>query len=181
MTSVRVDQEREDFSLTWRRLFILVALALLGAVTAAGAQPVAVPDTWGGDIWSRSRLTGSWGGLRDAMGKRGVMFDADLQLIPQGVLDGGRDTAVELWGTADYTLNMDTQKLGLWPGGFLRVYAASSFGESLSSDTGALVPANTAWLLQIIEPALRKTLSSSGRLTGVDTAVVAGLRLYARF
>ena len=42
---------------------------------------------------------------------------------------------------------MDTQKLGLWPGGFLKVYAGSTFGESLFDDTGALVPANAAWLV----------------------------------
>ena len=44
----------------------------------------------------------------------------------------------------------------------------------------------TSWLnatldLQIIEPALKKNLSSSGRLENADTAVVAGLRLYMRF
>jgi len=35
--------------------------------------------------------------------------------------------------------------------------------------------------LQIINPALTKTLGSDGRLQNVDTAVVAGLRIYARF
>ena len=44
----------------------------------------------------------------------------------------------------------------------------------------------TAWLnatldLQVIEPALQKTVGSSGRLERVDTTVVAGLRLRARF
>jgi len=44
----------------------------------------------------------------------------------------------------------------------------------------------TRWLtatldLQIINPALQKTLDSSGQLKDVNTAVVAGLRLYARF
>jgi porin len=44
----------------------------------------------------------------------------------------------------------------------------------------------TPWLnvtanLQIINPGLKKTLGSDGRLRDVDTAVVAGLRLYARF
>jgi porin len=43
----------------------------------------------------------------------------------------------------------------------------------------------TAWLnatvdLQVIEPALTRTLGSSG-LESVDTTVVAGLRLYMRF
>jgi porin len=44
----------------------------------------------------------------------------------------------------------------------------------------------TRWLnatldLQVIDPALNKMLDSSGRLTNMDTAVVAGLRLYVRF
>ena len=128
-------------------LAALLAVALLGAPAPARGQPVYVPDTWGGDFWSRPRLTGSWGGLRDELGKKGVVFDVDLLLTPQAVLSGGHDTGVEFWGNADYTLNVDIQKLGLWPGGFLKVYAGSSFGESLFNDTGALVPANTAWLL----------------------------------
>ena len=131
---------------------LLVALALLGLIlmgapVPASAQPVAVPDTWGGDFWSRPRLTGSWGGLRDELGKKGVVFDADLLLTPQGVLSGGRDTGVEFWGNADYTLNVDTDKLGLWPGGFFKIYAGSSFGESIFQDSGALVPVNTALLV----------------------------------
>jgi hypothetical protein len=35
--------------------------------------------------------------------------------------------------------------------------------------------------LQIIDPALKKTLDSSGRLSDVGTTVIAGLRLYALF
>jgi porin len=126
-------------------LVLLLGLPLLGAAPTT-AQPVDVPDTWGGDVWSRPRLTGSWGGLRDAMGKRGVVFDGDLLLTPQGVLSGGRDTGAEFWGHADYTLNVDTGKAGLWPGGFFKIYAGSSFGESAFDDSGALVPVNTTWL-----------------------------------
>ena len=124
----------------------LFGLIVLGAPAPARAQPVAVPETWGGDFWSRPRLTGSWGGFRDDLGKKGVVFDVDLLLTPQGVLTGGRDTGAEFWGNADYTLNVDTGKLGLWPGGFLKVYAGSSFGETVLHDSGALVPVNTATL-----------------------------------
>jgi porin len=128
-------------------LLVLLGLGLTGAARPASAQPVAVPDTWGGDFWSRPRLTGSWGGLRDELGKKGVVFDADLLLTPQSVLSGGRDTGVEFWGSADYTLNVDTGKLGLWPGGFFKILAGSSFGESISQDSGAMVPVNTALLV----------------------------------
>jgi porin len=125
----------------------LLAIVLMGAPALAGAQPVPVPDTWGGDFWFRPRLTGGWGGLRDELGKIGVVFDADLFLTPQGVLSGGRDTGAELWGNADYTLNVDTGKLGLWPGGFLKVSAGSSFGDSVLDDSGALLPVNTLTLI----------------------------------
>jgi porin len=63
-------------------LAAVLGLTLFGAPERAGAQPVAVPDTWGGDFWSRPRLTGSWGGFRDELGKKGVVFDADLLLTP---------------------------------------------------------------------------------------------------
>jgi porin len=122
---------------------ILLGWGLLIGPGSAEAQPVDVPPTWGGDIWSRPRLTGSWWGLRDELGKKGVVFDADVLLTPQGVLTGGRDTGWEFWGNADYTLNVDTGKLGLWPGGFFKFYADTSFGESVLPDVGAIVPVNT--------------------------------------
>ena len=126
---------------------VLLGSALLAAPGAAGAQPVDVPPTWGGDFWDRPRLTGSWWGLRDELGKKGVVFDADLLLTPQGVLSGGRDTGWEFWGNADYTLNIDTGKLGLWPGGFFKFYADSGFGDNVFRKSGAIVPPNAMALL----------------------------------
>ena len=43
------------------RFGLLVLLSIL----PASAQPIDVPATWGGDVWSRPRLTGSWLGLRE--------------------------------------------------------------------------------------------------------------------
>lgn len=94
---------------------VLLGLALLGAPGAASAQLVDVPPTWGGDFRERPRLTGSWWGLRDELGRKGVVFDVDVLLTPQGVVRGGRDTGWEFWGNADHTLNIDTGKLGPWP------------------------------------------------------------------
>jgi porin len=55
--------------------WMFLGLALLATADAAGAQPVDVPDTWGGDTLSRPRLTGDWAGLRDELGERGAVFD----------------------------------------------------------------------------------------------------------
>jgi porin len=131
-------------------LGIIIALlggVLLGGLGTAAAQPYTVPDTWGGDFWSRPRVTGDWGGLRDAMGKKGVVLDLDLLLTPQAVLSGGHDTGSSFWGNAEYTLNVDTGKAGLWPGGFLKLSANTSFGGSVIEDSGSLVPVNIATLV----------------------------------
>src|SRR5262245_18640533 len=124
-----------------------VWIALLGLLllvpAVVSAQPYDVPPTWGGDLWSRPRLTGSWFGLRDDLGKKGVAFDVDPLLTPQSVMPGGHETGSEFWGNADYTLNIDTGKLGLWPGGFLKLSADSGFGRNVLVESGAIVPVNT--------------------------------------
>jgi porin len=125
---------------------VLTALALLAGAVSVRAQPVDVPPTWGGDIESRPRLTGDWAGVRDELGKKGVVLDVDALVTPMNVLSGGRSTGEETWGNIDYTLNVDTDKLGLWPGGFLRVQADTGFGTNVYGKTGAIVPVNTAAL-----------------------------------
>ena len=119
---------------------VMVGLALLILAGPASAQPVDVPPTWGGDFWDRPRLTGSWFGLRDEMGKKGVVLDLDLTQVLQGVATGGRDEVAKYGGLAEYTLNVDTQKLGLWPGGFLNLKAMTGFGQNVNHASGALLP-----------------------------------------
>jgi porin len=125
----------------------LVGLVVLFAPNCARAQLVDVPDTWGGDIWSRPRLTGDWGGLRDDLAKMGLIFDIDLLTTPQDVVSGGRSTGGGFWGNIDYTLNLDTQKLGLWPGGSFKFQADTGFGSNVFKDAGTVVPVNTAALI----------------------------------
>ena len=126
---------------------LALGVLLLLSVVPASAQPYDVPATWGGDLWSRPRLTGSWFGLRDDLGKKGVVLDVDLLLTPQSVMTGGLDTGSEFWGNADYTLNVDTGKLGLWPGGFLKLSADSGFGQNVFTDSGSIMPVNTPALV----------------------------------
>jgi porin len=57
----------------------------------------------------------------------------DLLQFPQGVVSGGQDEGLRYFGLAEYTLNVDSQKLGLWPGGFLRGQGMSGFGQSVDS------------------------------------------------
>jgi porin len=130
-----------------RSWFFLAGLVLLLVPDLAGAQPYPAPDTWGGDIWSRPRLTGDWGGERDNLARMGIVLDVDLLATPQDVLSGGRSTGANFWGNLDYTLNIDTQKLGLWPGGFFKLEGDTGFGSNVFHDVGAIVPVNTAALV----------------------------------
>jgi porin len=125
----------------------LAGLVVLFAPNCARAQLVDVPETWGGDIWSRPRLTGDWGGLRDDLAKMGVVLDIDLLGTPQAVVSGGRSTGSGFWGNIDYTLNIDTQKLGLWPGGFFKFQGDTGFGSNVFKNAGTVVPVNTAALI----------------------------------
>ncbi len=126
---------------------LFVSLVLLAVASMANAQPVDVPPTWGGSFWDRPRLTGSWFGLRDDLGKKGVVLDLDLLQLPQGVITGGEDNVAKYGGLAEYTLNVDTQKLGLWPGGFFNIKAMTGFGQTVDKASGALVPPNIVSLL----------------------------------
>jgi porin len=121
----------------------VAAILLLGGLLAppAGAQ-VEPPKTYGGDLWSRPRLTGDWGGVRDDMAKRGVTIDVDLSQFPQGVASGGRQTGFGYSGVGDYTLNVDTGKLGLWPGGFLKAHLENRFGSTVNGKAGAVEAVN---------------------------------------
>jgi len=132
------------------RLAVLLGVLVLAVpFGSANAQPVPVPETYGGDLLSRPKLTGNWGGVRDEMAKRGVVVDVDWYQILQGVADGGRSTGVDYGGHADYTLNFDSGKAGLWPGGFLRFHAETSYGRNVNQEAGAVQAPNAFGLLPV--------------------------------
>jgi porin len=136
-----------------KNIFRLTAvLSALGTALPLQAMPYASPDTWGGDLASRPRLTGDWGGVRDTMAKNGVVLDVDVYWMPQTITSGGKDESNGDWGNAVATLNVDTHKAGLWAGGFFKVQTVTSFGDNIARDTGAIVPANLSWMLPTLEP-----------------------------
>jgi porin len=132
-------------------LRLTALLSALGTALPLHAMPYDTPETWGGDLASRPRLTGDWGGFRDEMAKKGVVLDLDLYWMPQKITSGGKNDSGRAWGNAIGTLNVDTQKAGLWPGGFFKVQTVTSFGNSVMRDTGALVPANITWMLPSVK------------------------------
>ena len=104
-----------------------------------------IPD-YGGDIWSRSYLTGDWGGARTALAEKGIQFDVDFLQWADTVVGGGRTNNTEYGGNLTYNLKVDLMRAGLIPGALLLVRAESRYGQSGLLNTGQIVPNNTAAL-----------------------------------
>jgi porin len=134
------------------------ATVLVGVLFALGGPPIyaqaasqestqAAPESAGpyaGDLWSRSTLTGNWGGFRDTMAAKGITLDSDFTQIGQSVVSGGLDLGWKYQGRGQITLNVDTGKAGLWPGGFLTIQAEGNYGENVNGNTGSILPVNTS-------------------------------------
>jgi porin len=117
--------------------------------TQAGATEPASADSYSGGFFTRSTLTGDWGGARNDLAAKGITFDATLTQVEQGVVSGGKNGSWEYGGRGDLTGHLDTQKLGLWPGGFLTVELEGNWSDSVNGKTGALSPANTSQLFPL--------------------------------
>ena len=106
-----------------------------------------------------------------------IKYSYSMGVGGKGVVPGRpRDTFGVGWARTEFSddfLPFLRERLGL---GLEREDAVEIFyNASITSWLNATVD------LQIIEPALKKKLTSSGQLENADTAVVAGLRLYMRF
>lgn len=131
-----------------RAIAALLTLRILIAAPCAAAESGSlwpIPD-YSGHVLERPTLTGDWWGRRTKLADTGVTFDIDLLQVYQHIVDGD-DTGGEYGGSADYNLYFDFQKMGLWPGGFLRVYGETQYGDSvigrsslLATNTDALLP-----------------------------------------
>src|SRR5208283_3517233 len=122
----------------WNLVLLFLFLCLASAVFAQDQT-----TDYSGDFWSRSTLTGDWHGARNDLAKKGVTLDLSLTQIVQGDISGGKDVGWQYGGRGDLTLNIDTQKMGLWPGGFFTVEVEGNFGNAVNSQTGALLGVNT--------------------------------------
>lgn len=95
-------------------------------------------------LWNWQKLTGDWGGVRTALGDKGVNFDVDVTQIIQGNAHGGRSTrnGFRYSGSADLTLTLNTAKMGLWPGGMFLFHSDVKWGDGIGEKVGALLPVN---------------------------------------
>jgi porin len=126
-------------------LSVVLVWAILGTSAAAQEEE----PSYSGDFFSRSTLTGDWGGSRNDLAAKGLTFDANVTQIEQGVVSGGKDSSWKYGGRGDLTFHLDTQKLGLWPGGFLTMELEGDWSQGINGSTGALVPVNTNQLFPL--------------------------------
>jgi porin len=126
-----------------------ILLLVISVWTRAEAAGAAATDSYSGDLFTRSTFTGDWGGARNDLAAKGITFDATLTQIEQGVVSGGKNGTWEYGGRGDVTGHLDTQKLGLWPGGFLTVELEGNWSDSVNGKTGALSPVNANQLFPL--------------------------------
>lgn len=137
----------------------LVVIAFLHSVSfiiAARAGDAPTPTPYSGDLVTRSTLSGDWGGLRNELAAKGLTLDMSLTQAAQGIVHGGKDTGWQYGGgRGDIIFNLDTQKLGLWPGGFLNVEAEGNFIpednllKSVNGRTGSLMSVYSSQLFPL--------------------------------
>lgn len=116
----------------------------------AGILPV--PD-YSGDWLHRLYLTGDWGGTRQEWADHGFTIDIDWVQVAQGVTSGGLNTGWEYMGGLDYVLNLDLMRMGILEGALITMRAQSRYGDSINTQTGLLLPANTEAFNPITSPA----------------------------
>ena len=124
-------------------IVFLIAVSFGAKLEAQEATP---KDPYSGDLWNRSTLTGDWGGFRNELAAKGVTIDMNITQVGQGVVNGGKSGVWQYGGRGNITINADSQKLGLWPGGFFKLELEGNWASSVNPNTGALMPVNTTTL-----------------------------------
>jgi porin len=120
-----------------------------------------VPD-YSGDVWSRSTMSGDWGGRRQQLAEDGIQFKLGLTQIYQRIGHGGKEDIARdprfarspfqtislsadhaaYSGSLDFTFDLDTGPAHLWPGGLFHMRAQSRWGSTLNDDAGTISPIN---------------------------------------
>ena len=103
------------------------------------------------DFWTRSTLTGDWGGVRSSLQKSGITFAGRSTQFAFGI-DGGINTppppplalgnTFKYTGRGEYDMLLDLEKFGGMPKGTLLVRAENWYGQygNVSGNSGAFAP-----------------------------------------
>lgn len=134
-----------------------LGLARAGGSLDGGAEELALAGADGsGSLLIRDTLLDDWGGLRPALGEKGISWDLSFTSVFAGVIQGDvRDKDFD-WGyRVDAFIRADTEKLGLWEDGGFHVHLESRFGEATERvvpRSGGLWPPNSAASFPLGDP-----------------------------
>jgi porin len=126
------------------------ATTLPATAPAAPEGLLPIPD-YGGDLWTRSYLTGDWDGVRTKLADKGVQLDVDWTQTFQSVVSGGRESGNGYDGNLNYLFHFDLMRMGLLPGALITVRAETRYGTSVNGIAGPILPVNTAGLFPLTE------------------------------
>jgi len=131
-----------------------------GIIYEPDMSPFPTKD-YNGDIHTMPSLLGNWNNQRNVLADYGVIFEVGFTSVLQHNTRGGTNTSNSdgYSGSLDYWLYLDTQRLGLWPGGQWKFHGETLFGNSPISYTGAVLPVNYDALLPEIDKSGLTTLS----------------------
>jgi len=97
-----------------------------------------------GDIWQRGRPAGDLGGARTKLAQHGhPVVGVDWTNTFQSVVERRPRRGHRARVPSDYNLALDLMRMGLVPGGLIRMRGESRYGDSVNGDTGQLLPAST--------------------------------------
>jgi porin len=116
---------------------------------APPTTPAPGPDPYPDGPRSSRFLLGDALGLRSLLEDRGLSVYVSNTQFEQGVASGGFRQAFN-WGSKfDMLAHFDTDKLGLWDGGVLDLFAESRLGQSIDGFSGTYSPTNLAMFFPV--------------------------------
>ena len=97
-------------------------------------QPAEPPPDW----FHGAHLTGEWGGVRTWLDDHGVTFDVIYAIeIFANAAQQTTGTNDAVTGHLDVAVTLDTEKLGLWPGGKFYAVGQTNHGQGINELVGS--------------------------------------------
>ena len=137
------------------QLFAQGSVASPAVPPAPGALlPLPGEQGYGGDLATRSTLTGDWGGQRDEWARHGYIFNLGITQIVQGNAAGGVNVPnIYRYETSqDVEVFIDTEKAGWWKDGRFRFLIQAREGLSVNATQGSIFAVNMDALFPVPFP-----------------------------
>lgn len=127
-----------------KRLFLLT-IAMAGIASPAFTQSIVEIPDWDTKLNRERKLTRDWGGMRRSLADKGIIVEMNSTHVSQYVVDGGVETTLlgekidddEHSHSTELDIKLDTDRLGLWPAGVIRMWGEVRTGQSVHNRSRA--------------------------------------------